>query len=59
MSRVGFEPTIQVFERVKTVHALDRAATVIGAGFCITHETFSEYECFFLSHFTTVGIVSL
>jgi hypothetical protein len=30
MSRVGFEPTIQAFEREKTVHALDRAATVIG-----------------------------
>jgi hypothetical protein len=27
---VGFEPTITVFERAKTVHALDRAATVIG-----------------------------
>jgi hypothetical protein len=26
MSLVGFEPTIPVFERVKTVHALDRAA---------------------------------
>jgi hypothetical protein len=30
MSRVGFEPTIQVFERAKTVHALDRATTVTG-----------------------------
>jgi hypothetical protein len=30
MSRVGFEPMIQVFERVKTVHASDRAGTVIG-----------------------------
>jgi hypothetical protein len=30
MSRVGFEPTIPVFERAKTVHALERAATVIG-----------------------------
>jgi hypothetical protein len=30
MSRVGFEPTIPVFERTKTVHALDRAAAVIG-----------------------------
>jgi hypothetical protein len=29
MSRVGFEPTTLVFERVKTVHA-DRAATAIG-----------------------------
>jgi hypothetical protein len=31
MPQVGFEPTISVFERVKTVHALDRAATVIGS----------------------------
>jgi hypothetical protein len=30
MPRVGFETTIPAFERVKTVHALDRAATVIG-----------------------------
>jgi hypothetical protein len=30
MPRVGFEPTISAFERVKTVHNLDRAATVIG-----------------------------
>jgi hypothetical protein len=30
MPRVEFEPTIPAFERDKTVHALDRAATVIG-----------------------------
>jgi hypothetical protein len=30
MPRVGFEPTTPVFERAKTVHALGRAATVIG-----------------------------
>jgi hypothetical protein len=30
MHRVGFESTIPVFERAKTVQALDRAATVIG-----------------------------
>jgi hypothetical protein len=30
MPLVGFEPTIPVFERVKTVHALERAATVNG-----------------------------
>jgi hypothetical protein len=30
MSRVGFEPTIPALERVKTDHALDRAATAIG-----------------------------
>jgi hypothetical protein len=29
MPRVGFEPTIPAFERAKTVHALDCAATVI------------------------------
>jgi hypothetical protein len=29
MPRVGFEPTTPVFERAKTVHALDLAATVI------------------------------
>jgi hypothetical protein len=28
MPEVGFEPTISVFERAKTVHALDCAATV-------------------------------
>jgi hypothetical protein len=31
MPRVGFDPTIPAFERAKTVHALDRAATVIGS----------------------------
>jgi hypothetical protein len=31
MPRVGFESTIPVLERAKTVHALDRAATVIGS----------------------------
>jgi hypothetical protein len=30
MPYVGFEPTIVVFELLKTFHALDRAATVIG-----------------------------
>jgi hypothetical protein len=28
MPQVGFEPTIPVFQRANTVHALDRAATV-------------------------------
>jgi hypothetical protein len=30
MPQVGFEHTILVFERAKTVDALDRVATVIG-----------------------------
>jgi hypothetical protein len=28
--RVGFEPTIPVFQRAKAVHIVDRATTVIG-----------------------------
>jgi hypothetical protein len=31
MPCVGFEPTIQASERAKTVHALERSATVTGA----------------------------
>jgi hypothetical protein len=34
MPRVGFEPATLVFEQAKTVHALDRATTVIG---CHSH----------------------
>jgi hypothetical protein len=30
MPSVGFEPTIPMFKRAKTVHALDHAATMIG-----------------------------
>jgi hypothetical protein len=30
MPRLEFKPTILVFERAKTLHALDRAATVTG-----------------------------
>jgi uncharacterized membrane protein len=36
MPRVWFKPTTPVFERVKTVHALARAATVIGLILIIT-----------------------
>jgi hypothetical protein len=30
MHRLEFEPTIPVFGRAKTIHALNRSATVIG-----------------------------
>jgi hypothetical protein len=33
MPLVGFESTISVLERAKTVRALDRAATAIGSDF--------------------------
>jgi hypothetical protein len=35
MPRVGLEPTTLVFERAKTVHALERAVTVSGLTFYI------------------------
>jgi hypothetical protein len=33
MLQVGLEPTILAFERAKTVHALDRGATVTGEAY--------------------------
>jgi hypothetical protein len=39
MPRVGFEPTIPVFERARMVHALDRAATVIRTSLPLRLET--------------------
>jgi hypothetical protein len=49
MPRVGFQPTIPAFERAKTVHALDRAATVIG---CYVHNgTVSPNTlCYYCKH---------
>jgi hypothetical protein len=40
MSQVGFEPTIPVFQRAKTVRALDRATT----GICISSLRKSKLE---------------
>jgi hypothetical protein len=40
MRRVGYELTTPIFVRAKTVHALDRAATMIG---CLREYKF-EYE---------------
>jgi hypothetical protein len=39
MLRVGYEPTTPAFGRAKTVHAFDRAATVIGCN-VNTHHRF-------------------
>jgi hypothetical protein len=41
MPQVGFERMIPVFEQVKTVHALDHAATVVGE--VVTRETNYPY----------------
>jgi hypothetical protein len=35
MRRAGFEPRIPAFERAKTVHASDRAATMVGVTYHI------------------------
>jgi hypothetical protein len=43
MPGVGFEPTIPVFERAKTVHALDRAATVIGGFLVFCHRNLNLF----------------
>jgi hypothetical protein len=40
MPRMGLEPTILVFEQAKTVHALDRASTVIGAKYILEQKIF-------------------
>jgi hypothetical protein len=52
--RVGFEPPIPLFERAKTVHALDRAAPMIGHLFvCPIEISPSEAKsvCFTCVHF--------
>jgi hypothetical protein len=60
MSRVGFEPTIPVFQRAKTFHAVDRAATVNSnfmnhIAFCYVllvsfRRRFVGHICLFLIH---------
>jgi hypothetical protein len=44
MSLVGFEPPIPAFERVKTVHALGRASTVIGWFNYLVHKVYDDDE---------------
>jgi hypothetical protein len=41
MPLAGFEPTIPVFKRAKTFHALDRVATVTGPCVFLVSEMFS------------------
>jgi hypothetical protein len=46
MPWVGFKPTIPVFERAKTVHALDSAATVTGRPGSIPVQNYRQSESF-------------
>jgi hypothetical protein len=44
MPQVGFEPSIAVFERAKTIHALDSAAIVIGIVLLCRLDTTDHYN---------------
>jgi hypothetical protein len=55
MPRVGFEHMISVFERAKTVHALDREATVIGSSW----HTLTQNCAFLVEDYTIELIVKL
>jgi hypothetical protein len=48
MPQMGFEPTIPVFERAKTVHDLDRTATVIGSLISLLLENYL-FKCLLFS----------
>jgi hypothetical protein len=49
MPQVGFELTIQVFEWAKMVHALNRAATVIGLDERSAYDKFITLFNYFLT----------
>jgi hypothetical protein len=44
MPLAGFELTIPVFERAKTLHALDRAATVTGLYSTCSYVSVKSYD---------------
>jgi hypothetical protein len=46
MPSMGFDPTILVFKRAKTFHALDRAAIVIGMEALGQEKKNSQYRAF-------------
>jgi hypothetical protein len=62
MPGVGFEPTTPVFKRVKTIHALDCAATVTGVYIAYrrkmaqSREGFKKCRTKFTSTVTDTGI---
>jgi hypothetical protein len=56
MPQMGFEPTIPVFGRAKTVHALDRLVTVIGL--LNIPNKIKETKCLLIS-VTTAGLILL
>jgi hypothetical protein len=59
MPSVGFEPTIPASERAKTVHALDRAATVIGTRSSETQFYILKYTGLWLIIYSSLKILSV
>jgi hypothetical protein len=56
MPQVDFELTILVFEREKTVHALDRAVTVFGGTWCSSIKFRRIVYIFFILYGFVVGL---
>jgi hypothetical protein len=50
MSLVGFEATIPPFELAKTIHVLDRAATLNGRTLSVLREAHCTYTWAILNH---------
>jgi hypothetical protein len=56
MPQAGFDPTIPEFEEAKTVHAVERAATVIGPVHT-THSISLRYILILSSHLRLVFLM--
>jgi hypothetical protein len=59
MPRVGFELTTPVFDRAKMVHALDRAATVIGCRGTVSYKFIITFYIFFVRNTWNQCIIGL
>jgi hypothetical protein len=59
MRQVEFDPTISVFERPKTVHALDCEANIIGSYCCMLVNSLFRYRPNFRSYKFLILIASL
>jgi hypothetical protein len=55
MPWVGFEPMIPAFEWAKTVHALDRAATVIDQKTALTSKKTQIYQLLVFTEIVTIS----
>jgi hypothetical protein len=58
MLPVGFEPTILVLERAKTVHALDRAGTVIGSASSTTAKNCTQVKNMLHANYLQIFLIT-